>query len=111
MTSSEATTAVDEWSAGRPRCGSQPPRSWHRCSPRPGPHHPWPTLLPSGWAGGLYGKTEPTQYLRVHLEPVVEIEVDVAAEHGRWRHALRYLRPRPDLDPADVPLGLDLDGA
>ncbi|RCG16914.1 ATP-dependent DNA ligase, partial [Sphaerisporangium album] len=36
-------------------------------------------------------------------------EVDVAAEHGRWRHPVRYLRPRLDLTAADLPLALDLD--
>jgi ATP-dependent DNA ligase len=74
-----------------------------------GPQHPWPERLPSGWAG-IYGNREAIEYVRVRPDLVVEIEVDVAAEHGRWRHPVRYLRPRPDLRPGDVPLELDLDG-
>ncbi|MET8354864.1 hypothetical protein [Micromonospora sp. NPDC005206] len=34
---------------------------------------------------------------------VAEIDVDTAYEHHRWRHHVRYLRPRLDLTPADVP--------
>ncbi|WP_344946445.1 ATP-dependent DNA ligase [Sphaerisporangium flaviroseum] len=74
-----------------------------------GHEHPWPDRLPSGWVG-LHGKHEAVDYIRVRPDLVVEIEVDVAAEHGRWRHPVRYLRPRPDLPVNDVPLGLDLDG-
>ncbi|MDH6464096.1 hypothetical protein M2302_004293 [Micromonospora sp. A200] len=32
-----------------------------------------------------------------------EIDVDTAYEHHRWRHLVRYRRPRPDLDLDDVP--------
>jgi ATP-dependent DNA ligase len=74
-----------------------------------GPEHPWPDRLPSGWVG-LYGKHEAVDYIRVRPDLVVEIEVDVATEHGRWRHPVRVLGPRPDLTPADVPLDLNLDG-
>jgi hypothetical protein len=42
---------------------------------------------------------------------VVEVRVDVAAHAGRWRHGLRYLRLRPDLDTAAVPLDMDLTTA
>lgn len=73
-----------------------------------GGEHPWPERLPAGWAGGLSGQGPPIDYVRVEPRVVVEVRVDVAAERGRWRHALRYLRPRPDLTPADVPLDLDL---
>ena len=32
----------------------------------------------------------------------------MAVDHGMLRHPARYLRPRPDLDPAAiVPVGLD----
>lgn len=46
------------------------------------------------------------------MEPtlVVEIEVDTAYEHHRWRHRVRYLRPRLDLTARDVPL-LDEEAA
>ncbi|GAA2812876.1 ATP-dependent DNA ligase [Nonomuraea dietziae] len=74
-----------------------------------GPAHPWPEQLPLGWAGGLYGQREPLIYVRVQPCVVVEVSVDVAAEHRRWRHAARFLRPQPDLMAADVPLNLDLE--
>lgn len=64
--------------------------------------HPWPPTLPGGWTGA--GVTE---YARVRPEVVAEIRVDVAAQAGRWRHGLRYLRLRTDLTPADVPLDLE----
>jgi hypothetical protein len=35
---------------------------------------------------------------------VVEVSADTDADaSGRWRHPVRLLRPRPDLDPADTP--------
>ncbi|TDD97714.1 ATP-dependent DNA ligase [Actinomadura rubrisoli] len=71
--------------------------------------HPWPEMLPAGWAGGLSGAEEPIQYTRVEPTVVVEIAVDAAAEHGRWRHAARYVRLRTDLAPEDVPTGLDIE--
>ncbi|GAA3832019.1 hypothetical protein GCM10022226_61470 [Sphaerisporangium flaviroseum] len=58
---------------------------------------------------GLYGRHEAVDYIRVRPDLAVEIEVDVAAEHGRWRHPVRYLRPRTDLTTTDVPLELDLN--
>lgn len=74
-----------------------------------GDEHPWPEELPAGWAGGLPGAEEPIRYSRVRPELVVEISVDAAAEQGRWRHAVRYLRIRADLVPDDVPIGLDME--
>ncbi|MBX6723889.1 MAG: ATP-dependent DNA ligase, partial [Dactylosporangium sp.] len=35
---------------------------------------------------------------------VVEVEVDIAFEHGRWRHPVRFVRYRPDLSSQDVPV-------
>jgi ATP-dependent DNA ligase len=69
--------------------------------------HPWPDELPGGWNSG--GKT--TEYVKVDPTVVVEVRVDVAAQAGRWRHGLRYLRLRPDIDPAAVPLDMDLTTA
>jgi hypothetical protein len=66
--------------------------------------------LPAGWAGSQYGRHEPISYIRVRPELVVEVAVDVAVERGRWRHPVRYMRPRPDLAPADIPRGLEVDG-
>jgi ATP-dependent DNA ligase len=63
--------------------------------------HPWPVRLPAGWVGGLSGQAL-VEYVRVEPAVVAEVRVDVAAEHGRWRHPVRYLRRRGDLTPADV---------
>jgi len=52
-------------------------------------------------------------YHRVIPELVAEIRVDVAARYAddrpsHWRHRLRFLRTRDDLEPSDVPTELDL---
>ena len=54
--------------------------------------HPWPTELSLVW-----GSRERTPIVRV--EPLVTVEVlaDLAVDGGRWRHATRFLRTRPDL--------------
>ncbi|WP_392900960.1 ATP-dependent DNA ligase [Streptomyces sp. LN699] len=40
----------------------------------------------------------------VEPELVVEVGVDVARDaSGRWRHAARWHRARPDLSPTDAP--------
>lgn len=59
--------------------------------------HPWPEQI-TGFFGG------PPVTLR-HLDPVLvaEISADAALQQGRWRHAIRFVRLRPDLVPADVP--------
>ncbi len=76
---------------------------------RAGEEHPWPEPLPAGWAGGLPSTRDPIHYTRVAPTTVVEISVDAATEHGRWRHAARFVRPRPDLTPGDVPRDLNLE--
>lgn len=56
-----------------------------------GPGHPWRRL--AGESGVVL------------VDPVlvVEVAVDASLEPGRrWRHPARYLRPRPDLGPAEV---------
>ncbi|GAA1832106.1 ATP-dependent DNA ligase [Actinomadura chokoriensis] len=68
-----------------------------------GPDHPWPPELPAGFAGGLYGAHPPIRYVRTEPEVVVEFSGDAAVEGGRWRHAVRYVRIRTDLSPAQVP--------
>jgi hypothetical protein len=63
--------------------------------------HPWPAELPSGRLVVFGAKRRmPVQLVRPTL--VVEISADGAFEYGRWRHLTRYVRSRPDLDPADV---------
>ena len=36
---------------------------------------------------------------------VVEVSADPARSDGRFRHSVRYLRPRLDLDAAEIELG------
>ncbi|MFD0785470.1 ATP-dependent DNA ligase, partial [Micromonospora azadirachtae] len=65
--------------------------------------HPWPEPLPASWSGQLE-RPEPLRYVQVEPTVVVKIEADVAFEHQRWRHRVRYARARPDLSVYDVPL-------
>ncbi|SIM72370.1 ATP-dependent DNA ligase [Micromonospora cremea] len=65
--------------------------------------HPWPEPLPASWSGQLEGP-EPLRYVQVEPTVVAEIDADVAFEHGRWRHRVRYARARPDMSVYDVPL-------
>ncbi|MET7752377.1 ATP-dependent DNA ligase [Micromonospora sp. NPDC005367] len=65
--------------------------------------HPWPEPLPASWSGQL-DRPESLPYVRVEPTVVVEIEADVAFEHQRWRHRVRYIRARPDVSTYDVPL-------
>lgn len=66
--------------------------------------HPWPDVLPPTRA-----TRGPTEYVRVEPTVVAEVRVDMARVGQRWRHGLRFLRLRPDLDPGDVPRDLDLE--
>ncbi|GAA1774897.1 MULTISPECIES: ATP-dependent DNA ligase [Streptomonospora] len=68
-----------------------------------GGDHPWPPKLPSRWGSAH-------DYARVVPEVVVEICPDAAQSSGRWRHAVGYVRPRTDLEPADVPTDLSIEG-
>src|SRR5579875_2731578 len=68
-----------------------------------GPDHPWPEKLPGGW----HTSTE-IDYVRVEPDIVVEVRVDTAAQAGRWRHGLRFLRIREDVEPADIPRDMDI---
>ena len=68
-------------------------------APRMGAGHPWPDMLPSTrW--GRPGP--PTVYAQVRPEVVVELVVDTAVEHHRWRHPARFVRVRSDLYPTDL---------
>jgi hypothetical protein len=72
--------------------------------PRPGTAaHPWPQPLPASWSGQL-DRPEPLPYVRVEPTVVAEIDADVAFEHQRWRHRVRYARSRPEMSVYDVPL-------
>ena len=63
--------------------------------------HPWRNPLPAAWSG-QFDRREPVGYTPVEPLQVAEIAVDEAYEHGRWRHPVRYVRLRGDLEPADV---------
>ena len=75
-----------------------------------GDDHPWPAELPPTWHD-----KEPRPYQRVRPEVIAEIRVDVATSHGtggeaeNWRHRLRFIRLRAELQPDDVPTDLDLE--
>jgi ATP-dependent DNA ligase len=62
--------------------------------------HPWPATLPSGRFGQIPG--DEVAYVQVEPQLVVEFEHDIAAERGRLRHAVRFIRVRPDLDVTDL---------
>jgi ATP-dependent DNA ligase len=63
--------------------------------------HPWPQPLPVAWIGQL-DRPGPLAYVQVEPLLVAEIVVDQAYDRGRYRHPVRHLRLRADLDPADV---------
>ncbi|KPI20058.1 ATP dependent DNA ligase [Actinobacteria bacterium OV450] len=62
--------------------------------------HPW-----TGWSFSAgWGSSEKLSVTLVEPELVVEVGIDVARDaSGRWRHAARWHRARPDLSPADAP--------
>jgi ATP-dependent DNA ligase len=64
--------------------------------PVPADRHPWPVQI-----GGWFGESSADL---VHVAPtaVVEIAADSARLGVRYRHAVRYLRRRPDLTVEDV---------
>jgi len=68
-----------------------------------GVEHPWPRPLPARWSGQL-GQPQPLNYQQTAPTLVAEVQVDGAYEYHRWRHGVRYLRPRTDLSVYDVPL-------
>ncbi|WP_256098675.1 hypothetical protein [Streptomyces agglomeratus] len=62
--------------------------------------HPW-----TGWSFSAgWGSRETLNVTLAEPELVVEVGIDVARDaSGRWRHAARWHRARPDLSPTDVP--------
>ncbi|MCW2580177.1 MAG: ATP-dependent ligase [Blastococcus sp.] len=65
-----------------------------------GDDHPWPDRIGTGRFGG--GRLS-VPLTRVDPIVVVEISADAALQAGVFRHPLRYVRVRPDLQPADLP--------
>ena len=65
-----------------------------------GPGHPWPdTVISSRFGNGRDRVT----LTKVTPTVVAEVSVDTARQAGVWRHGVRYLRYRPELEPHDVP--------
>jgi hypothetical protein len=61
--------------------------------------HPWPDEI----GVGRWSKPAASVPLtKVAPTVVVEVAADAAVQTGQWRHGLRLIRRRPDLDPADV---------
>ncbi|MCW2525280.1 MAG: ATP-dependent ligase [Pseudonocardiales bacterium] len=60
--------------------------------------HPWPEHI----GAGVFGARRTLAITRVAPTVVIEVSADAAVQAGRYRHALRYLRIRSDLTPADV---------
>jgi ATP-dependent DNA ligase len=65
-----------------------------------GNEHPWPERIGTGRFGG--GRLS-VPLTRVVAAVVVEVSADAALQAGVFRHPLRYLRVRPDLEPGDLP--------
>lgn len=65
-----------------------------------GPGHPWPDEV-SARRLGHHGKGR-VSITRVEPSLVVEVSADSAFEHGRWPHETTFVRPRPDLVPAEA---------
>jgi ATP-dependent DNA ligase len=66
--------------------------------------HPWPDELPSSLMGGLAGQRPPRPVTLVEPTLVVEVAADTF-DRGRFRHAVRWVRTRADLDPRQVRIG------
>lgn len=65
--------------------------------------HPWPEVITETTLNRFSKDKGPVHLTRV--EPiVVEISADVAWSGNTFRHSVRYLRARPELEPADVEL-------
>lgn len=62
--------------------------------------HPWPATIPASRFEQL--GVDPVHYTRVSPDVVVELDVDTAFEHQRWRHPVSYQRIRADLRPTDL---------
>lgn len=63
--------------------------------------HPWPAVLPAGTLSRFAEGREPAAVTRI--DPiVVEVSADVALSGASFRHAVRYVRTRPELTPDDL---------
>ena len=66
-----------------------------------GPDHPWPPVVKSG-AIDRFNSASATTELTLVQPVVVEVSADTAFSGSSFRHALRYLRARPELAPGDI---------
>jgi ATP-dependent DNA ligase len=62
--------------------------------------HPWPATIPTSRFGHL--GADPVHYTKVLPDVVVELVVNTAFEHQRWRYPVSYQRIRADLRPMDL---------
>jgi ATP-dependent DNA ligase len=62
-----------------------------------GSRHPWPDEISTHWGSG-----SKTPIIKVQPKVVVEVAADAARQAGHYRHPLRLVRHRTDLEPADV---------
>jgi hypothetical protein len=62
-----------------------------------GQAHAWPERLPAGSWGAPR-----TAYTRVRRDLVVEVSADLALGGLRWRHPVRFIRARDDLQAGDL---------
>jgi hypothetical protein len=66
-----------------------------------GPDHPWPERIRSTTLDRFNADAGDTVLTRI--EPIViEVTADVAWSGRSFRHPLRFIRARPELDPDDV---------
>ena len=64
-----------------------------------GPEHPWSDTVISSRFGSARDRVTLT---KVNPVVVAEVSADTARQAGVYRHGVRYLRFRPELDPSDV---------
>ncbi len=63
-----------------------------------GARHPWRDQISTHW-----GRGSKTPIVKVRPAVVVEVAADAALQAGHYRHPLRLIRYRADLQPDDVP--------
>jgi ATP-dependent DNA ligase len=60
--------------------------------------HPWPDVM----SNGVFGNRKQVALTKVRPVVVVEVSADTGMQNGRYRHPLRYVRVRFDMEAADV---------
>jgi ATP-dependent DNA ligase len=80
-------------------------RSLGRLLQEPEGGHPWPAEIKSTALDGFNSGAGTTTLTRVK-PVVVEVSADVAWSGKSFRHSVRFIRSRPELNPADVKQGI-----